>query len=300
VIDLAGILPMAVTPFAADGSVAASDLRRIVSFCLEAGCPGIATLGLGGEVGALDARERRDIAEIVVAAADGRPVVIGCSADDTATSIELARHAAETGASCVMVAPPRRPDWSRGRLLEHYAAVAGAVDPLPVMVQDAPQFVGVALDRDFVRELRAACSNVGYAKPEATPAADRTAELVELGDVAVFGGHGGLYMLDVLEAGAAGMIPGCDSPELHVAIFEHHRAGRPDDARRLFARVLPLLVTAFQSLDYFIAASKTILVERGVIARGELRGPMPISSLGLGLLLEAARHAGALDRRPAL
>jgi dihydrodipicolinate synthase/N-acetylneuraminate lyase len=101
-------------------------------------------------------------------------------------------------------------------------------------------------------------------------------------------------MVEVLEAGAAGTIPGCDTPELHAAIFERFGAGCTDEAHALFARLLPLLVTEFQSLAYFVAASKAILVERGVIGRGDVRGPMPISPLGHRLLLDAARRADVL------
>lgn len=290
---LRGVFPMAVTPFTADGAVAERELPRVVSFVLDNGCHGVSTLGLGAEVDALTPQERKRIAEIVAGAAAGAPVIVGCSSQETDLSISLAYHAAEIGAAVVMVAPTRRPEWSPAQHLEHFVRVAATVQPLPVMIQDAPTFIGVALDRHFIRELCSHSPNVIYAKPEAIPAADKTAELVELGNIGVFGGHGALYYLDVLDAGAVGMIPGCEMPAAYAQIFELHQAGQHGEARRLFTQVLPLVVAQFQSLDYFIASSKAILVARGVIERPNVRGTMPLTDLGHRLLLGHARAAGA-------
>jgi dihydrodipicolinate synthase/N-acetylneuraminate lyase len=291
---LQGVFPMAVTPFTADGAVSERELPQIVSFVLGHGCHGVSALGMGAEVDALVFEERLRIAEVIIRAAAGAPVIVGCSSVDTELSVSLAIHAAEVGAAVVMIAPPRRPDWSRAQLLEHFSTVAAAVQPLPVMVQDAPGFIGVALDRDFVDALRTGSPNVLYAKSEAVPAAEKTAELAELGGIAVFGGHGALYCLDVLDAGAVGMIPGSEMPRAYTRIFELHQAGQHDEARRVFTQVLPLVVAQFQSLGYFIAASKTVLAERGVIERPDVRGTMPISDLGRRLLLAHARAAGAI------
>ena len=292
---LRGVFPMAVTPFASDGAVSAAELPRIVSFVLESGCHGISALGLGGEVGTLTAEERRTIAEGVVASAAGAPVLIGCSAPETRLAVELAVHAAETGAAAAMVAPPPWPDWPRERLLDHYVRIAHAVAPLPLMVQDAPSFVGVALDPEFVAELRAHARNVAYVKSEAVPVADTVAALAALADVAVFGGHGALYYLDALDAGATGMIPGCELAGEYARIFELHQGGERDEARRLFTRVLPLVVSQFQSLDHFVAGTKAVLAARGVISRADVRGRAGLSELGRRLLLEHAVAAGAVE-----
>lgn len=291
---LRGVFPMAVTPFAADGSVAVAEVPGVVSFALESGCHGVSALGLGGEVGSLTPDERRMIAETVIGAAGGAPALIGCSAPETELAVALSLHAAETGAAAVMVAPPR-PDWSRERILEHYARIAAAIDPLPVMVQDAPAFVGVALDPQFVRELRVAAGNVVYVKSEAVPVGDAVAALAALGDVSVFGGHGALYFLDALDAGATGMIPGCELAASYARLFELHQAGEKDAARQLFAHLLPLVVAQFQSLGYFVAGTKTVLAARGLISRPDVRDGAQLSELGRTLLLGHAVAAGALD-----
>ncbi len=291
---LRGVFPMVVTPFCADGAVSSAEIERVVHFLLERGCAGVSALGLGAEVSTLSGEERRLITRVVVDAAAEQPVIVGCSSPDTRESIALARHAADAGAAAIMVAPPPRPELSRVELASHYAAVADAVAPVPVMVQDAPSFVGVALDAGFVADLRHGHDNVLYAKPESLPALERTAELVALYGIEVFAGYGALYLLDALRAGAAGVIPGCEAPGQIAEIVGDFEAGRLDDAEQRFARILPLLVTEFQSLDYFVACTKILLVELGVIGRPDLRGKSPVSTRGRQLLVERARRAGVL------
>jgi len=292
--SLRGVFPMVVTPYGADGAVSLLEIERVVEFSLDNGCPGVSALGLGAEVGLLTFEERIAITRAVVAAASGRPVVVGCSSPETPTSVQLAGEAAHAGAAAVMVAPPPRPELSRDELLAHYSGIADAVAPLPVMVQAAPAFVGVALDAEFVSALRDRCENVRYAKPESVPAFDRTAELVALGGIDVFAGNGALYLIDALRAGAVGVIPGCEMPRLLTRIVGDFDAGRSDAAERVFDRILPLLVTEFQSLDYFIASTKILLAELGIIERPDVRGTNPVSSEGRSLLLERARSVGVL------
>src|SRR5260221_4614274 len=104
---LSGVFPMLPTPFDATGDIVWGDLDRLFAFEREGGSNGLAALGLGGEAGRLEPAERRAVAERVLATVGGRaPVIIGASAQDTATACRLAAHAAHHGAAAVMVAPP--------------------------------------------------------------------------------------------------------------------------------------------------------------------------------------------------
>jgi hypothetical protein len=66
------------------------------------------------------------------------------------------------------------------------------------------------------------------------------------------------------------------------------------DAASAARSILPLLVTEFQSLDYFIACTKILLAELGIIDRPDVRGTNPVSRQGHSLLLERARRADIL------
>jgi dihydrodipicolinate synthase/N-acetylneuraminate lyase len=291
---LSGVVPMLPTPFDDSGRILRDDFARIISYQLEHGVHGIAALGLGGEASRLLTEERLEIADTVLRAVpQGTRVLIGVSADSTADSCALARHAAARGAAAVMVAPPRIPTMSRQALRDHYLAVCDAASAIEVMVQDAPAFIDVSLGAEFVAEIAAERTNIRYAKSEAFPAAARTEELVNLlgGRLGVFGGASGLHYLDVLDAGAVGLIPGCEAPAEFVGIYEAYRAGRRDEAARRFARLQPLLVFETQTLDIFIASSKAILKARGIIRSDALRAPNPLSDGSRKVLMRHAERA---------
>ncbi len=283
------------TPFDDSGRIQWDDLAPIIAYQLEHGAHGIAALGLGGESSRLSTEERLQIADTVLRAVPRHTrVLIGVSADDTASACVLARHAAQAGATAVMAAPPRIPTMTRAALRDHYLAVCDVAAPIEVMVQDAPAYIDVSLGAEFVAELAEARTNIRYAKSESFPAAARTAELVNMlgGRLGVFGGTCGLHYLDVLDAGAAGMIPGCEAPAEFVGIYEAYRAGRRDEAAGRFARLQPLLVFEAQSLDIFIASSKAILKSRGIIRSDALRAPNPLDAGSRSLLMRHAERVG--------
>jgi 4-hydroxy-tetrahydrodipicolinate synthase len=292
---LRGIFPMLVTPFDAEGRLSWDELYAIADRQIEAGVSGLSILGLAGESAALDYDERVTLSKRVLARAVDTPVIVGCTATDTVTTISLACEAAEAGAVAVMVAPPSKVDWSRNQLKDHYIAVAKAIAPTSIMVQDAPAFIGTSLDSAFVSELAQQQPNVEYAKPESIPASDAIAALAPLSNMGVFGGHGGLYCIEALEAGADGLIPGCEQPQQFQQIYASWHQSDPDVARRLFERILPLLVWQFQSLEFYIASVKTLLHTQGLLERPSLRGkPWPMTGIAQQTLLRHARRVGVI------
>ncbi|MBS0417813.1 MAG: dihydrodipicolinate synthase family protein [Proteobacteria bacterium] len=286
---------MLITPFDSEGRIAWDDLHAIADRQIEAGVSGLSILGLAAESSALDQDERIAICRHVLARAGKIPVIAGCTGINTSQTVSLATAAAEAGVVAVMVAPPARVDWSREQLKEHYCAVARAIQPTPLMVQDAPAFIGTALDTAFVTELAQEHSNVEYAKPESIPASDAIGALAPLANMGVFGGHGGLYFLEALEAGADGLIPGCEQPHHFQQIYTSWLEGHRDAARRDFARILPLLVWQFQSLDLYIACVKSLLHAQGLLKQTSLRGkPWPLSGAAQRILLRHARRVGLI------
>jgi 4-hydroxy-tetrahydrodipicolinate synthase len=286
---------MLVTPFDESGNVSLDELAPIAHHQLNAGVAGLSILGLAGEAAALTSAERMSIARLVLSIAKGVPVIVGCTAPDTAASTELALDAAQGGAAVIMVAPPSRTDWSVDQLLEHYARVADAISPTPLMAQDAPAFIGVSLGPEFITRLARRCPTVTYAKPESIPAIDAVSQLASLPGMGIFGGHGGLYFLEVLEAGARGLIPGCAQPRLFQRIFDRWTRGDKEAARAAFHEALPLLVWQFQSLECFIASEKTLLHAQGLMSHPSLRARQwPMGDASTRILLAHARRLGML------
>ena len=272
---LQGVVPMLVTPFDRDGALDDASLGRLVDHQLEAGADGLAVLGLGGEGTYLSVEERERVTVVVAEAASGTPLLVGCTAETTEDAARLAAHAAAHGAAAVMVAPPRRPDWSADQVLAHYAAVARAASDCELMVQDAPGFIGVELGVELVLRLARELDNVGAYKVEALPFWENAVRAREAAGyrLRIFGGHGGLYLMDVLDAGSAGLIPGTDSTGPLVRAWRAYAAGDRAGAAAIYAELLPLLVYRAQSLGLLVGGAKALLQARGVIATTVTRLP---------------------------
>ncbi len=283
---------MVVTPFTAAGGVATGELAAVVAHQLAGGCAGVSALGLAGEAAELRLDERRAVARAVVAAAGRGRAIIGCSVDETGQARELAVDAAALGAAAIMLAAPGTLQ-GRGELAVHYRTVARAIAPVPLIVQDAPAFLGVTLGRAFVESLMQTCDNVRHAKPEGTPAVELVAELAAVPGLRVLGGHGGLHLPDELAAGVVGTLPGPEAPAAHQGIVDRWMAGDHEGARALHARLLPLLVAEFQGLAHYVLCVKELLVAQGLISTSVTRMEVrPLSAAGRELLLATARRTG--------
>jgi 2-keto-3-deoxy-L-arabinonate dehydratase len=273
--------------------------RRVVRFALEAGSHGLVAFGLAGEVSKLTMAERKALTAVIVEEAAGTvPVLVGATAESVNASRELARFAEEAGASCVVLPPPVLVRLGPADMVEALTAVATEVS-LPVMIQDAPAYLGQALGPEIVRRVAERAPNVRLVKVEAGPT-ELAGWIDALGeDFAVFGGDAGVYQLDCLRVGAAGLIPGVDLVDLLVEIYECEAAGDHVRADELFSRILPMLVFEIESsIDHFNACAKHVLVRRGVLSCPNLRQPaagLPEVSLRLledhltALKLTAAR-----------
>jgi 4-hydroxy-tetrahydrodipicolinate synthase len=289
-----GVFPVLCTPFADDGSVDVDAQRAVVRFALACGAHGLVCFGLGAEVNKLTPGERRRLTDAIVEENAGRvPVLIGVGAEATHTAVELARQAQSAGADGVVVPPPFTTRVRSDELTGYFRAIADAVE-VPVMVQDASVYLGSGLSPAFVRGLAGEHANVDYVKIEAGP--EETARWVdEVGpDVHVFTGDAGVHLLDCLRAGAVGNIPAVEIADRLVAAYLAEAGGDRARAEELFRPLLPYLVFALESgIDHCNAATKAILIRRGVLAHGALRPPAP----GFGRLFDELvdRHAAVLE-----
>jgi 4-hydroxy-tetrahydrodipicolinate synthase len=98
------------------------------------------------------------------------------------------------------------------------------------------------------------------------------AHLVPRVDVPVFGGLGGVGLLDELAAGSAGAMTGFSHPAALAAVLLAHRDGDFAAARKAWAPWLPLANFEGQ-LRVGLAIRKEILRRRRVIAYGGVRRP---------------------------
>jgi dihydrodipicolinate synthase/N-acetylneuraminate lyase len=289
-----GVYPAICTPFTEDDVVDVGAQRRVVRFALESGSNGIVAFGLAGEVLKLSTDERRQLTEVIVEEVGGAvPVFVGVGAPSTRASIELARHAELTGVDCVVVPPPLGTGLGVDALFDYFVRIAAAVS-VPVMIQDAPAYLGIGIGPDLIGRIGAGAANVRLVKLEAGPS-ELSHWIDRLGpEFSIWGGDGGMYLLDCLRSGAAGIIPGVDLIDLLVRVYEAELRGESALAEERLRDLLPILVFEMQhSIDHFNACAKRVLVHRGVLAHPGLRAPAGTLAASSARLLD--RHLADLQ-----
>lgn len=272
---LRGVIGMLPTPFTAEGEVDEPSLARLVEHLIDLGVHGLGTLALHSEGYKLTEAEGRRVTRVVVEAAGGRvPIVVGASHEGTRAAVERGRAAVEDGADALMLLPPYLVKPSRSALLDHFTQTARAVG-VPLVLQDSPQLTQVPLTVDLIRELFERAPNACYLKIEGLPAGQKISEAVSaLGpDFGVLYGWGGLEWFEALQRGAIGCMPAGEFGPPLAEVYTAFVAGRVEEARRAFDRLVPILSFASRSLDRFVFLSKTILARRGVIATATMRAP---------------------------
>jgi 4-hydroxy-tetrahydrodipicolinate synthase len=232
------------------------------------GARGVIALGVLGEAARLDAEERALVLSTVVAAAQGLPVVAGMSALATAPAVEEARRAAALGARAVMV---RVPTTDSRALAGHVRTVADAAG-LGIVLQDHPASTGITIAPSALSQAVRDSGVVVAIKAEAPPTAPTIAALASEVDMPIFGGLGGVSLLDELLAGSAGAMTGFAVPEALVAIVGAWGEGGFEAAREQILPWLPLLLFEAQE-KYSLSVRKEILRRRGILAESGVRFP---------------------------
>ena len=197
-----------VTPFKADGSIDESALWALVNWQIDSGIDFIVACGSTGEAATLDESEWLRAIRIVIEAAAGRvPVWAGCTHNSTRTLLRLASMLRQVhGIDAVLSANPYYNKPTQEGQLQHFLALANAVDPLPVCLYNVPGRTGVNLDPPTVVRLADAARNIQAIK-EASGKLPQISELVHSlpHEFRVFSGDDNLA-LAAIGVGAQGLI----------------------------------------------------------------------------------------------
>ncbi len=235
-----------VTPFRDDRSVDVEDLRKHVEFQIQNGVNIMVPCGTTGEGATLTSDEQRLVISTTVEAAQGRaPVLAGAGGSDTADVVRRARAAREAGADGILsVSPAYNKPTQRG-LIEHYRAVAGAVD-CPVIIYNVPGRTASNVLPETVLTL-AEIENITGVK-EASGDLNQIMTLIrERPDgFTILSGDDALTF-PLLACGADGVISVVANlaPTLMSQMVETALGGDYEGARELHYRLLPLMRAIF-------------------------------------------------------
>ncbi|MEZ0327084.1 MAG: dihydrodipicolinate synthase family protein [Fimbriimonas sp.] len=241
--EWSGVIPAITTKFNDDLTIDYAFVAEHCKWMVDSGCTGIMALGSLGEGATLEHDEKVRILETCLEAVGDRvPVVAGVSALSTAQAVAVAQDAEKVGCSGLMVLPAYvyKGDWREQR--NHFETVFRSTNlscmlynnPIAYVVDTLPEQLAELVDRN---------PNVHAVKESAADIRRVTAIRHLLGDrIRIFVGVDDL-IVEGIAAGAVGWIAGLVNafPKESVDLFNLARAGKWDEADRLYKWFLPLL-----------------------------------------------------------
>ena len=298
---LKGILPVAPTPFHADGRIDEDGMRRVLDCMVDQGVDAICILANYSEQFLLSDEERATLMRVSLEHVDGRvPVIVTVSHFSTDIVVGRAKAAEAQGAAMVMTMPPYHGVGlvpAEAGILEHFRAVSDAIT-IPIMVQDAP-LSGVSLPVPTLVRMAREIENVSYFKIETPFAADKLAALIEAGGehiVGPFDGEEAVTLLADLDAGCTGTMTSALQPEMIRPIVMDFLAGNGEAALDRWKLCLPLI--NHENRQCGLRATKTVMMEGGVIGSDYVRHPLkPMSARTRERLIQLARDLDLIALR---
>jgi 4-hydroxy-tetrahydrodipicolinate synthase len=293
-----GVYPMVYALFDDKGNLARDPMRRQIQSMLKHKVHGIGVLGLASEVNKLSTAERRQLMEWVAEDIGGKvPLTVTVAETSVGGQIEFVKAAAAVGAKWAILQPPLVKHVPESELIRFFGAVADA-SPIPIAIQNAPEYLGIGLSNAGVRALHRAHPNFSIIKLEATAISIASLLNDVEGELDVFNGRDGIEMLDSMRAGAVGIIPGGEAFDVLARAFDHMASNTEAgiaEAERLYAKVLPLLILLMESMDTFLVYGKPVLGHRLGIAETKPRLPStPPTAFGLAMAKRYAEMLGKL------
>ena len=140
-----------ITPFS-DGHIDYAAMKRLIDLQRNAGTAAITVCGTTGEASALSSQERQELIYFTKQNAGPMTVIAGSGSNSTEYAVRFSLDAQSAGADAVLVVTPYYNKTSQEGLVEHYYAVADAVD-LPVILYNVPSRTGMTITPETYRRL---------------------------------------------------------------------------------------------------------------------------------------------------
>ncbi|MBL0057477.1 MAG: dihydrodipicolinate synthase family protein [Chitinophagaceae bacterium] len=237
-----GVYPALTTKFTAGDELDLELFNKNLQFQLESGVNGIILGGTLGEASVLSTGEKEALVKFAVEQMRWQvPVILNIAEGATREALQQARYASEWGAKGIMMLPPMRYKSDHRETVTYFKTVADSTD-LPVMIYNNPVDYKIEVTLDMFGELTA-CPNIQAVKESTRDVTNVTRMKNRFGDrFKILCGVDTLAM-EELCLGADGWVAGlvCAFPAETVAIYELVKAGRIEEATKIYRWFMPLL-----------------------------------------------------------
>ncbi|MHC3418209.1 4-hydroxy-tetrahydrodipicolinate synthase [Aerococcus urinae] len=256
---------------------------------MDAGTDALIIDGTTGEASTQTDEEQVEVIKFAVDYVNGRvPVIAGAGSNDTRHGVQLTKDCEAVGADAILSVTPYYLKTSQQGLIEHYHAIAGAVD-IPVILYDVPGRTGMTIQPKTLKEL-AKVDNI-VALKDATGNFNHSVDnLHAVGETIDF--YSGNYdtIVPLMSLGAKGVIsvlaniaPKAVNQMTHAALKSDFKT-----ARKIQADYKPLI-------DLLFAEPNPIPIKAAVALLGFNVGPtrLPLTAPGSELVekIKAEMHS---------
>ncbi|MCD8482858.1 MAG: dihydrodipicolinate synthase family protein [Verrucomicrobia bacterium] len=273
---ISGVCPIVTTPFTSSGEVDETGFRNLSRWLANGGCGALTLFGIAGEYYKLTEDERRRMVRWMVEECRGAGVPSIISVTDHATEVAVARAREweAAGADCLMLLPPFFLKPGAAALIHHMKAVIAAVQ-IPVMLQYAPEQTGVAIPAENLWSVAADAPERVIFKIENRPPGLTISRIRSLSNdcARIFIGNAGFQLIEGLDRGACGVMPGCSMFDVYQKIMLLWQQNKRTEAFAQHSRLLEILNHIRQDVEQIIRFEKRILVKRGVLNNDYCRLP---------------------------
>lgn len=268
-----GIFPAFYACYDDNGAVSPERVRALTEYFIDKGVTGLYVGGSSGECIYQSVAERRLILENVVAAAEGRAVIIAhVACNNTKDSMELARHAESLGVDAIAAIPPIYFHLPPYAIAKYWNDISSAAPNTDFIIYNIPQLAGVALNGELLREMLKNPRVIGV-KNSSMPIQD--IEMWRDEGAVVFNGPDE-QLASGLVAGAIGGIGGTYGvmPELYLKVYELINKGDFLTAREIQDECCHIIYKMCSCRGNMYAVIKGILRANGGPDIGGVREPL--------------------------
>ena len=266
---LHGIVPPIVTPLAGRDALDDEGLERLVAHLLDGGVHGVFVLGSTGEAPSLSYALRRRLIRRVCELVAGRaPVLVGITDTAFVESVNLAKAAADAGASAVVLSTPYYFPAGQAELTEYIQDILPQL-PLDAVLYNMPGCTKVWFEIDTLRRLASIEEIIGI--KDSSGDLEYFAALVGLRDErpdwSILVGPEHLLVETMRLGGDGGVCGGANMfPRLFVECYEAAAAGNTQRTEELTARITDIqrLYAIGKYPSRFIKATKCALSILGI------------------------------------
>jgi 1-pyrroline-4-hydroxy-2-carboxylate deaminase len=237
-----GVFPAITTKFTKGDTLDFDLFEKNLDAQINAGVNGIILGGSLGEASVLTEDEKEALVLFTLEKVAGKiPVILNIAEGSTKEAIRKAKLAKSWGVDGLMLLPPMRYKTDHRETVTYFKAIAIAVD-LQIMIYNNPIDYKTEITLDMFEELQE-CTNIQAVKESTRDVTNLTRMKNKFGDrYKMLCGVDTLAM-EELCLGADGWIAGlvCAFPEETVAIFNLVKAGKLEEATKIYRWFMPLL-----------------------------------------------------------